>query len=92
VRQDERERLTTIVARQRERAEIREAIAAGAVVETIGRKLGDELISASRETISAWRIRDDPKQIHPGSRRWVEVDLPRIEQAIRKLEELVGRP
>lgn len=89
---DERDRLATAVRRQREKAEIREALTASAASETIGRRLGDELISASRETIAAWRARDNPEAIPKPSRRWVEVDLPRVERTIRRLEELVGRP
>ena len=64
--------------RQIERAEIRTAVARSSATETIGRKLGDELIAASRETIRAWHERRNSED--------------RMAKAIKRLEELVGKP
>ena len=61
-----------------ERAEIRTAIAQSAVVGSISRKLGDELIAASREVVLAWYQRSNGEV--------------RLRTAVTKLEELVGRP
>jgi hypothetical protein len=61
-----------------ERALIREAIAASASTETIGRRLGDELITAARDAILIWHERRNSEE--------------RLAQAIARLEELVGRP
>ena len=61
-----------------ETAEIREAIAGAAVTGTISRKLGDELIDASREVVAAWHERNN--------------SITRMSRAVAKLERLVGRP
>ena len=45
----ERQALRRAVSRATERDEIREAMTASAATESIGRRLGDELIAASRE-------------------------------------------
>lgn len=74
----ERDRLRTAVSRGMERGLIREAMTASAATETIGRRLGDELIAASREAIAAWHERRNSED--------------RMAQAISKLEELVGKP
>jgi len=66
------------MADQVERAEIREAIAQSTVVGSISRKLGDELIAASREVVLAWYQRSNGEV--------------RLRTAVTKLEELVGRP
>src|SRR4029077_8838603 len=55
VTDQERNHLTLAVRRQRERDEVRTALAQSHATETIGRRLGDQLISASREAIIAWR-------------------------------------
>jgi hypothetical protein len=57
---------------------VREALAQSAATETIGRELGDELISASRKVIVAWRTLSNRRR--------------RMDAAIAKLEELVGKP
>jgi hypothetical protein len=57
---------------------VREALAHHAVTESIGRRLGDDLISAARELISAWHQRANCDR--------------RIVAAITKLEKLVGGP
>ena len=74
--QDERQHLRMIVSRQRERAEIREAIALSNARASIDRMLGEELIAAGREVASAWRERRN--------------SLDRLNSAIAKLEKLVG--
>jgi ribosomal protein S7 len=74
----ERQQLHNAMSRARERGEIREALASSAATETIGRRLGDELITASREAIAAWHERRNSEH--------------RMAQAISKLEELVGKP
>jgi len=61
-----------------ETAEIREAIAASAVKGTISRRLGDELIDASREVVAAWYERSN--------------SVTRMRRAVANLERLVGRP
>jgi hypothetical protein len=66
--------------REHERALIREAITKSATTESIGRKLGDDLIDAAREAVGAWYISDRPKR------------LKELHSAINKLEALVGRP
>ena len=65
-------------SRERERNEIREAMTASATTESIGRRLGDELIAAGREAVAAWRERRNSED--------------RMAAAIAKLEELVGSP
>jgi hypothetical protein len=74
----ERRHLRTAVSRGLERGEIREALAASAATETIGRKLGDELISLGREILTAWYARQNSQE--------------RLSRAMQRLEELVGRP
>ena len=61
-----------------ERAEVRTAVARSTATESISRKLGDELIAASRETIIAWHERRNSEH--------------RMAKAIKRLEELVGKP
>jgi uncharacterized protein (DUF2336 family) len=78
VTDQERNHLTMAVRRQRERDEVRTALAQSHATETIGRRLGDQLITASREAIVAWRQRRNSEE--------------RMEKAIRRLEELVGKP
>jgi len=63
--------------REIETAEIREAIAGSAITGTISRKLGDELIDASREAVAAWYERKN--------------SIDRMSRAIANLERLVGR-
>jgi len=63
--------------REIETAEIREAIAGSAITGTISRKLGDELIDASREAVAAWYERKN--------------SIDRMGRAIANLERLVGR-
>ena len=75
---DERDHLMTAVRRQRERDDVRMAIAQLKLTESIGRKLGDELITASREAIAAWHERRNSED--------------RMQHAIERLEELVGKP
>lgn len=75
---DERQHLRTLVSRQRERAEIREALAARAATESISKRLGDELIAVGREIVAAWHERQNSQL--------------RLTAAIERLEELVGRP
>ena len=74
----EREHMTTALRRQRERDEVRSALAQLHATESIGRKLGDELITASREAIAAWHERRNSED--------------RMQHAIERLEELVGKP
>jgi hypothetical protein len=74
----ERDRMRSAVSRGLERGEIREALAASAATETIGRRLGDELITASREVLTAWYERRNSER-----RMW---------EAIATLERLVGKP
>jgi ribosomal protein S7 len=74
----ERDHMRTAVSRGMERGLIREAMTASAATETIGRRLGDELITASREAIAAWHERRNSEN--------------RMAQAIAELERLVGRP
>jgi uncharacterized protein (DUF2336 family) len=78
VTDQERNHLTMAVRRQRERDEVRTALAQSHATETIGRKLGDELITASREAIAAWHERNNSEA--------------RMGKAIERLEELVGKP
>lgn len=65
-----------------EQAQIREAIAQANAMESIGRKLGDELIAAARETVRQWQV----LAIDPRNNRFRGLGY-----AIRKLENLVGR-
>jgi hypothetical protein len=74
----EREHMRTAVSRGIERGLIREAMTGSAATETIGRKLGDELITASREVVTAWHERRNSED--------------RMAQAIAELERLVGKP
>jgi ribosomal protein S7 len=64
--------------RAMERDEVRAAITRSGATESIGRKLGDELITASREAIAAWHERRNSEH--------------RMAKAIARLEELVGKP
>ena len=57
---------------------MREAVARTTATEGVSRKLGDDLIDASRELIAAWYARQN--------------SLRQIRAAIAKLESLVGRP
>lgn len=66
-----------------ERNEIRDAIARSSATESIGRKLGDELIAAARDTVGEWQRLN----INPRNNRFF-----RLAVAIRHLERLVGRP
>lgn len=54
---DERRQLQKAVSRANERAQIREAIAAGTVHGSISRQLGEELIAAIYEAQAAWAER-----------------------------------
>lgn len=63
-----------------EHAMLAEAATTWAATESIDRKLGEELITASREVISAYHAGGIPKT----SRRF--------RLAMMRLEELVGRP
>jgi hypothetical protein len=88
----ERRHLRTAVSRGLERGEIREALAASAATETIGRKLGDELITAnrehnaaSREVIAAWRECRN-------SQEHMAKAIENLERVIEKNELLVGPP
>jgi hypothetical protein len=74
----ERDRVRTAVSRGMEHGLIREAMTASAATETIGRKLGDELIAATREAIAAWHERRNSEH-----RMW---------RAMAALERLVGKP
>ena len=65
-------------AREIERLEIGDAIVRSTARESIGRRLGDELIAAARETVGAWRQRENSQV--------------RLAKAIARLEELVGKP
>lgn len=69
--------------REIERNEIRDAIARSSATESIGRKLGDELIAAARETVRQWEV----LAINPRNNRFRGLGY-----AIRHLERLVGRP
>ena len=75
---DERDHLMTAVRRQLERDEVRTAIAQSHATESIGRKLGDDLIDASREVVAAWHERSNSEH--------------RMAKALKQLEELVGKP
>ena len=74
----ERQHLRTLVSRQRERAEIREALAMSHARSSIDRMLGEELIAAGREVVTAWHERRNSEH--------------RVAAAIARLEELVGKP
>jgi uncharacterized protein (DUF2336 family) len=78
VTDQERNHLTLAVRRQRERDEVRTALAQSHATESIGRRLGDDLIDASREVVAAWHARSNSEK--------------RITKAIERLEELVGKP
>ena len=60
-----------------ERVLIREALAVSATSESIGRKLGDELIAAARAVVAA--------------RRESTYAQRRLDRAIHRLAELVGQ-
>jgi hypothetical protein len=75
--QDERQHLRTLVSRQRERAEIREALQVSAARSSIDLALGNELIAAGREVVRAWRERRNSED--------------HMAAAVDKLEQLVGR-
>jgi hypothetical protein len=62
---------------QQERDELRTALAQSHATESIGRKLGDDLIDAGREVVAAWHERRNSEG--------------RVDRAIRRLEDLVGR-
>jgi hypothetical protein len=64
--------------RQRERDEVRTAIAQSHATESIGRKLGDDLIDACRELVGAWHERSNNER--------------RMAKAVKQLEDLVGKP
>ena len=72
---------------QNERDELRTALAQSQAMESIGLKLGDELITASREAVAAWHERHNidayDRRINSGGR---------MDCAIARLEELVGKP
>ena len=65
-------------SREIERGLVREAITAATVHGSIERLLGDELIAAARETVRAWHARP--------------LRQSELTEAIRRLEDLVGRP
>lgn len=67
-----------LVSRQRERAEIREALQMSAARSSIDRMLGEELIAAGREVVAAWDDRSNSQT--------------RIRAAVERLRELVGAP
>jgi ribosomal protein S7 len=75
---EDRQRITTAIRRQRERDEVRTAIAQSHATESIGRKLGDDLIDASREVVAAWHERSNSEH--------------RMAKAVKQLEDLVGKP
>ena len=75
---EDRQRITTAIRRQRERDEVRTAIAQSHATESIGRKLGDDLIDACRELVGAWHARSNNER--------------RMRQAVHRIEDLVGRP
>jgi hypothetical protein len=64
--------------REIERDEMRTALARSRATESIGRKLGDELIAGAREVVAAWHERRNTEA--------------RMIRAIERLEQLVGRP
>jgi hypothetical protein len=61
-----------------ERDEVRTAIAKSSAQESIGRRLGDDLIDACRELVGAWYERRNNER--------------RMRQAAHRIEDLVGRP
>ena len=83
----ERQALRRAVSPATERDEIREAMTASAATESIGRSLGDELITASREAVAAWHQRRN--MVHSV---WLGTGEARMVAAIANLERLVGRP
>jgi hypothetical protein len=66
-----------------ERAQLAEAVHHVRVRESIGRRLGDELIGAAREAVAAY---------YAQRRIWGLPQNYRLRQAILELEKLVGRP
>lgn len=86
---DERKALRLALSRASERAQIREAIAAGAVTGSIDLLLGNELIAAhrernaaSREVIAAWHERRNSEE------RMAKA-IENLERVTEKSEELV---
>lgn len=77
---DGRERPDVAVSRRMERDEVRTAIARSSSTETIGRRLGDDLIAAGREVVAAYYAPFSSGR------------AARLCNAIVKLERLVGRP
>jgi len=75
---------TTERRRAHERAEIREALTLSEARASIDRLLGEELIAAAREAVAAWRAF--------GRLPATADDYPRVQRAIKRLEELVGKP
>jgi hypothetical protein len=75
------------VAASIEQVMLQEALRRSTATETIGRKLGDELIAAARETIVAYQ---DIAISSVGTSNWRA--CRRFERAINKLEQLVGKP
>jgi len=71
-----RQHLHTLVARQRERAEIREALQVSAARSSIDRMLGEELIAAGQEVVAAWDDRSNSQT--------------RIRNAVERMRDLVG--
>jgi len=69
-----------------DRASIREALAAHAVSERIGRKLCDELIAAARLAVAAYDLTKD------GTGSAERRRTRQLWEAMKRLEELVGRP
>lgn len=61
-----------------ERDELRTAITQARAMESIGRKLGDDLIAACRELVAAWHARSNNER--------------RMRRAVHDIEQLVGRP
>jgi hypothetical protein len=70
-----------------EQVMLQEALRRSAATESIGRKLGDELIAAARETIAAYQ---DIAISSVGTGGWRA--CRRFERAVNKLEQLVGKP
>lgn len=69
--------------RRVEREEMREAIATSHARASIDKLLGEELIAAARSTVREW----EKLEVNPRNNRFRG-----IAYAIRKLEDLVGRP
>lgn len=68
------------VADRIERAMLSEAVIRSSAQESIGRRLGDELIAAARATVAAWYT----DELIARERR--------LAVAVSRLERLVGRP